>query len=83
LNNAGPMGCEELVELITDYLEGSLAVADQDRLHSHLAECPACVEYLEQMRLTIRALGKLSADSIPPPILAKLLRIFHDWKASA
>ena len=49
------MTCKELVEVVTDYLEGGCPSAERARLEAHLAECPYCVEYIEQMRQTIAA----------------------------
>ena len=51
--------CRELIELVTDYVEGRLSPGDRARFEAHLAECDACETYLVQMRQTIRALGRL------------------------
>jgi anti-sigma factor RsiW len=48
------LACQELVELLTDYLDGSLPAGERARLEAHLAECEACDAYLAQFRLTIR-----------------------------
>jgi anti-sigma factor RsiW len=53
------MTCQELVELVTEYLEGTLPGPDRQRFEEHLAECPHCVAYLEQMRITIGLVGRL------------------------
>ncbi len=74
------MTCKELVDLITDYLEGALSAADRHRFEEHLDRCSYCRVYLEQMRQTIRVTGKLSEESIPGEAKALLLRIFDDWK---
>jgi anti-sigma factor RsiW len=74
------LSCKELVELVTEYLENSLAAAERARFEAHLALCPGCVTYLEQMRLTVRMLGKLSQDSLDKPTRDKLLRLFRNWK---
>lgn len=72
--------CQELVELVTEYLEGSLPAAQRARFEAHLAECPYCRIYLEQMRETIRLLGRLTEETIPPTAKQELLRLFRDWK---
>ena len=54
--------CKELVEVVSDYLEGRLPANDRRRLEEHLGECPYCVEYIDQMRLTIAALGAVASD---------------------
>ncbi len=75
------LSCQELVELVTDYLEGALPPADCARFEAHLIECDGCTRYLEQMRLTIAAVGRLTEESIEPSARADLLRLFRDWKA--
>jgi predicted anti-sigma-YlaC factor YlaD len=73
------MPCQELVELITDYLEGALSHVDRERFEEHLKNCRHCRTYLEQMRQTIRALGRLPETSIPEKAKADLLEAFRDW----
>ena len=58
--------CQELVELVTDYLEGSLSAAQRARFEEHLAKCAGCRNYLAQMRQTIKLAGKLTEESIAP-----------------
>ena len=72
--------CQELVELVTDYLEGRLAPIEQRRFEAHLALCRGCRTYLEQMRQTILALGKLSEESIDPAAKERLLGAFRAWR---
>ncbi len=74
------MDCNELVELITDYLEGSLPAEDVDRFEDHLAECPACRLYLEQMRGVIKTVGQFEEKHISSEAKEKLLRVFSNWK---
>ena len=74
------MPCQELVELITEYLEGTLSEADGLRFEQHLAECRHCQAYLLQMRQTIQALGKLAEETIPDQVKSELLQAFRDWK---
>ena len=68
------------VELVTDYLEGRLAPIEQRRFEAHLALCRGCRTYLEQMRQTILALGKLSEESIDPEAKERLLGAFRAWR---
>jgi anti-sigma factor RsiW len=75
------MSCKELVEVVTDYLEGKLPDADRVRLEEHLAECPYCEEYIAQMRETIEALGELPrAQSLDPRTERELLDAFRGWR---
>ncbi len=72
--------CRELVELVTEYLEGTLPAADRQRFEAHLLNCDDCPIYVDQMRLTIRAVGALTEEHIPPVARDELLRRFGDWK---
>jgi anti-sigma factor RsiW len=73
--------CKELVELVTDYLEGTLSASDAERFSEHLSACDGCQVYLQQMRLTIATLGKIGENSITAEAKDKLLRAFRNWKS--
>ncbi|HEU4328502.1 MAG TPA: zf-HC2 domain-containing protein [Roseiflexaceae bacterium] len=75
--------CQQLVELLTDYLESALPPELSAALEAHLARCPGCRAYLAQVRATIGSLGALAAPSIPPDTLADLLAIFRAWQVEA
>jgi anti-sigma factor RsiW len=75
--------CRELVELVTDYLEGSLSREDRKRFERHIAGCDGCSGYVEQMRVTIRAVGTLSEEALSPAARDELLRVFRGWKAAS
>ena len=81
MTTADGLTCQELVELVTDYLEGALPAAERARFEAHLATCDGCDAYLEQMRQTIQLAHRLSEDSLAPPVREGLLRTFRDWKA--
>jgi anti-sigma factor (TIGR02949 family) len=72
--------CRELVELVTEYLDGAMPPAERARFEAHMADCPGCRAYLEQMRQTIRLLGRLTEESIPAPVREQLLTLFRDWE---
>jgi anti-sigma factor RsiW len=72
--------CQEVVELLGDYLEGAMAPDDRLRLEEHLAGCDGCAAYLEQLRVTVRLSGRLSAEAIPPEAMAPLLEAFRGWR---
>jgi predicted anti-sigma-YlaC factor YlaD len=75
--------CRELVELVTDYLEGALTPGDRRRFEQHLAICPGCRLYVDQMRTTIRAVGTLTEESIAPEGKEALLQAFRTWRNRA
>ena len=74
------MHCNELVEVITDYLEGAMPAEDMARFEEHLGECPGCTIYLEQMRQTITALGHLPPESLSAESKRSLVLAFRDWR---
>jgi predicted anti-sigma-YlaC factor YlaD len=75
------MTCKELVELVTDYLEGALPLEDVADFEKHLSICSSCRTYLSQMKLTVETMGRLTEESIPENAKQELLAIFHDWKS--
>ena len=77
---AGELDCREVVEMVTDYLEGAMAPGDRRRFDDHLADCDGCQAYLEQMRTVLRVAGRPIADAVPPETMAGLLRAFRDWR---
>jgi len=76
---AGDLGCKDLVEAVTDYLEGTMAPSERRRFDRHLAGCEGCQEYLDQLRSVIRVVGRPTVDAVPPGTMAGLLRAFRDW----
>jgi predicted anti-sigma-YlaC factor YlaD len=75
--------CRELVELVTEYLEGAMELAERERLEAHLARCRPCRGYLDQMRQTIKSVGQLSEESVTPEAQEDLLGVFRAWKQGA
>jgi anti-sigma factor RsiW len=76
------LSCQELVELVTDYLEGVLSPADLQRFERHTADCVDCTRYLEQLRMTIRLTGTLTPDDLEPDVEHALLDAFREWRRS-
>ena len=66
------------MELVTDYLEGAMPRDDVDRFEAHLAACPGCETYLEQVRATVAVTGA-TAGRTDPPEVSVLLAAFRDW----
>jgi anti-sigma factor RsiW len=76
------VNCSELVELITEYVEGAMPREVRVRVEAHLADCDGCTAYLEQYRAVIRLTGMLTEDQVSPQAREALLRVFHDQRSS-
>lgn len=74
--------CQQLVELVTDYLEAALPADERILFEAHLAACEGCEVYLEQIRRTIETLGTLSEETLPAPARDELLALFRGWKVT-
>ncbi len=75
--------CREVVELVTDYLEGTLPRAQRRRLEEHLGDCEHCAEYLRQMRVTIAVTGRLRSEDLTPRMRAELISLYRRWLTAA
>jgi anti-sigma factor RsiW len=73
--------CRDAVALMGDYLDGRLASADAARLERHLAGCPHCSEYLDQLRTTIDVLGHAAPDTLDDAALDDLVALYRRWRA--
>jgi len=71
--------CQEVVELVTDYLSDALAAEDRVRLEKHLLTCPPCTTYLAQMRTTIGLAGGLSEAAPAEDVGKELVALFQRW----
>ena len=76
---AEAINCQELVELVTDYLEGALEPADLRRFEEHLAACGKCTEYMAQLRATIRARRPDHARRSLAGGRIRVAQVFRDW----
>jgi anti-sigma factor RsiW len=74
------LACQQIVELVTAYLDDALPAVDRERFEEHLVFCDGCSNYLEQMRTTIRLAGRVP-DRLPPVLEDRLLEVFHGWRA--
>jgi anti-sigma factor RsiW len=81
-NTYEELSCQELVELVTDYLEGALPDELHERFDEHIAHCKGCQAYLAQMRATVRATGTLTPESLSPDAESTLLEAFRGWRQS-
>jgi anti-sigma factor RsiW len=76
------LACIEFVELVTDYFEGTLPPAERDRFEAHFAVCAPCSTYLDQMRQTIEAAGRLDPEAVPAEGKKRLLGLFRSYRGS-
>lgn len=72
--------CQELVELVTAYLDGALSLSTRARFEEHLAMCKGCQGYVDQLRETIRLTGMLTEGSLTPQVRDDLLGAFRAWR---
>jgi predicted anti-sigma-YlaC factor YlaD len=73
--------CIELVEVVTDYLEGRMPPEKRLLFEEHVTFCSWCQTYLDQMRETIRLTGRLTEEDLSPEARETLLDTFRDWKS--
>jgi anti-sigma factor RsiW len=76
------LSCQEIVELVTGYLDGALPAEDAALFEQHLNFCEGCVWYVDQIRTTIETVGRITPEDVPPEIESHLLTAFRDWKRS-
>lgn len=74
------LACQELVELVTDYLEEALTLEERTRFELHLNYCDSCRTYVRQMRQVLASAGRLEEASVSPEARAALLAAFRDWR---
>jgi anti-sigma factor RsiW len=74
------MDCNDLVELVSAYLDGSLNADTRARFDTHLLECDGCENYLQQFRSTVDTLGKIDQETIDPAFRDRLLNAFRDFQ---
>ncbi len=73
--------CEDLTELITEYLEGGLGLWGRLSFQVHLGICPSCRAYVRQMRATMRSADSVSPPPMDPEVRDELLERFRTWKS--
>jgi anti-sigma factor RsiW len=73
--------CREVIELLSNYIEGALSTDDRRRVDEHLALCDGCATYLEQMRGSIRLSGMVTEEQVPEDQKSALLEAFRDWRS--
>jgi hypothetical protein len=74
--------CQEVVELVTDYLERALPAHEASLFEQHLNFCEGCIVYVEQIRATVETAGRVREEDVPPETKEKLMAAFREWKRS-
>lgn len=72
--------CRELVEIVTDYLDGALDPRVADAFEAHLQVCPGCQRYVDQFRATIIAVGHLRSEDLSPDTQAAVMNAFRRFR---
>lgn len=72
--------CRQLVELVTEYFDGTLSADQRSRFEEHVMSCPPCREHLAEMRETIRVLGCIPEEAVSPEAEQALIGAFRGWK---
>ena len=73
------LSCQQMVELVTEYLDGVMEPRRRARFEAHLAGCDGCTNYVEQFRTTVAVVGRLEVDDVPEPVMAELISAFRNW----
>jgi len=85
MSDIADIDCIELVELVTEYLDGALPDTERLRFQHHVDACPGCAEILEHFRAVIRATGALRPDDaagLPSDARARMLTVFREWRVT-
>jgi anti-sigma factor (TIGR02949 family) len=79
---ARDLDCNEIVEIVTAYLEGALKRRDRKAFERHLKKCEGCTNYVEQIRITIETVGRVKGDDLPQELRDELVAAFRDWRSA-
>jgi anti-sigma factor RsiW len=80
MTTPAPLTCQQVVELVTGYLEGGLDPQTAMLMNEHLSTCPGCDTYVEQIRQTINLLGAVTPDNLSPSTRDGLMEAFRDLR---
>jgi len=73
--------CQQVVELVSDYLEGALSRSERRRFERHLTGCENCTEYLKQMRATVALTGRLQPGDLTPQMREEFTALYRRWRS--
>ncbi len=69
--------CRDLVEMVSDYLEGTFDPETEARIRTHLTWCDACSDYVEQIRAITDLSSRLRDDDVPQRLRREILSAFR------
>ena len=72
--------CREVLELLTEYLEGALAPAVEREVDRHLDACDGCWRYLDQFQVAIETTAELREEAVAVDVRESLLDAFRTWR---
>ena len=78
--HAQHVSCRQVVDLVTEYLDGALNRDRAALFEQHLNFCDGCVTYVDQLRLTVATVGQVGEDDVPAEARERLVRAFRDWR---
>lgn len=80
--NRDDVQCREVVDVLTDYLEGAMPPEQRAALEQHLLTCEGCTNYVEQLRMSIALTGRLQEEDVPPQVMDRILNMFEERSSS-
>ncbi len=80
--NRDDVKCREVVDVLTDYLEGAMPPEQRAALEQHLLTCEGCTNYVEQLRMSIALTGRLQEEDVPPQVMDRILNMFRERSSS-
>jgi anti-sigma factor RsiW len=72
--------CQQVVELVSDYLDRALSPDEASLFEQHVNFCDGCDWYLDQMRATVATVGRITEQDVPDETREKLLAAFREWR---
>jgi predicted anti-sigma-YlaC factor YlaD len=80
--SAEHLSCQEVVELVTEYLDETLTTEEMTLFEQHLNFCEGCVLYVDQLRTTVQMVGEIREEHISPEAKDRLVDAFRNWRRS-
>ena len=71
--------CQEVVELVNEYLGHALTAEDRAAFEAHLATCPPCTTYLAQIKTVLNVASSLGKAPPPVEVEPQLMSLFQHW----